>query len=119
MKRHLQITVAILRHPRTPWYVRALAMVLVAYAASPLDLIPDFIPVIGYLDDLILLPLGILLVIRLTPYDVRADAARSVIRSQGATHRRGRFVVAGVVVAIWVAAIALLVRWIIPLVLQR
>lgn len=55
------------RDPRTPWLAKGLALVVVVYALSPIDLIPDFLPVIGYLDDLILLPLGILLAVRLIP----------------------------------------------------
>ena len=62
--------------PRTPWYVRALAISLVIYAFSPIDLIPDFIPVLGYVDDLILLPLGIYLLIRLLPGQVVEDSRR-------------------------------------------
>jgi uncharacterized membrane protein YkvA (DUF1232 family) len=58
------------RHPRVPWYAKILALIVVGYALSPIDLIPDFIPVLGYLDDLILIPLGIMLVIRLVPADV-------------------------------------------------
>ena len=55
------------RDPRVPWYAKAVAVVVAAYALSPIDLIPDFIPVLGYLDDLILVPLGILLAVRLIP----------------------------------------------------
>jgi uncharacterized membrane protein YkvA (DUF1232 family) len=58
------------RDPRVPWYTKALALAVVGYALSPLDLIPDFVPIIGYLDDLILIPLGIALVLRLTPTGV-------------------------------------------------
>jgi uncharacterized membrane protein YkvA (DUF1232 family) len=61
------------RDPRVPWYAKALAALVAAYAFSPIDIIPDFIPVLGYLDDLILLPLGIVIVIRLIPDDVMAD----------------------------------------------
>lgn len=61
------------RDPRVPWYAKALAIVIAAYAFSPIDLIPDFIPVIGYLDDLILLPLGIWLAIALIPDEVMAE----------------------------------------------
>jgi len=61
------------RDPRVPWYAKALAALVAAYALSPIDPIPDFIPVLGYLDELILLPLGIILVIRLIPDDVMAD----------------------------------------------
>jgi uncharacterized membrane protein YkvA (DUF1232 family) len=58
------------KHPDTPWYTRWLAIFLVAYAFSPIDLIPDFIPVLGYVDDLIILPLGVLIMLRMTPRHV-------------------------------------------------
>jgi uncharacterized membrane protein YkvA (DUF1232 family) len=61
------------RDPRVPWYVKVLAIAVAAYALSPIDLIPDFIPVIGYLDDLIILPLGILLVVSLVPEGIMAE----------------------------------------------
>lgn len=61
------------RDPRVPWYARALAACVAGYAFSPIDLIPDFIPLIGYLDDLILVPLGVWLVIKLIPKDVMAE----------------------------------------------
>ena len=61
------------RDPRVPWYAKALAIAVAGYALSPIDLIPDFIPLLGYLDDLILVPAGILLVIRLIPPDIMAE----------------------------------------------
>lgn len=61
------------RDPRVPWYARALAACVAGYAFSPIDLIPDFIPLLGYLDDLILVPLGVWLVIKLIPKDVMAE----------------------------------------------
>lgn len=64
------------RDPRVPWYAKALAAATAAYALSPIDLIPDFIPVIGYLDDLIILPLAIAVTIRLIPAEVMADLRR-------------------------------------------
>lgn len=64
------------RDERCPWYARALSAVVVAYALSPIDLIPDFIPVLGLLDDLVLVPLGLLVVRRLIPPEVLADARR-------------------------------------------
>lgn len=64
------------RHPQTPWLPKVVAMVVVAYALSPIDLIPDFIPILGYLDDVILLPLGIWLVIKLMPADVLEECRR-------------------------------------------
>ena len=64
------------RHPRVPWYAKALALLVVGYALSPIDLIPDFVPVLGYLDDLVLVPLGIMLVIRMIPEEVLAECRR-------------------------------------------
>ncbi|MCP2015551.1 uncharacterized membrane protein YkvA (DUF1232 family) [Deinococcus sp. HSC-46F16] len=72
------------RDPRTPWLARALALLVLAYALSPIDLIPDFIPVLGQLDDLLLVPAGLWLVLRLVPpavlEDARAEAARHPAR---------------------------------------
>ena len=64
------------RDPRTPWYAKAFAALVVAHTLSPIDLIPDFIPVLGYLDDLIITPLGIWLSFKMIPYEVIADARR-------------------------------------------
>ena len=61
------------RDPRVPWYAKVLAVCVVAYAFSPIDLIPDFIPVLGYLDDLVFVPLGISLALRLIPPEVMAE----------------------------------------------
>lgn len=96
------------RDPRTPLPVRLLALMIAAYAFSPVDLIPDFIPVLGYLDDLILLPLGILLVIRLTPEVVIAD---SRARAQLAADRPVSPAAAVVIVLIWLLGAAGLGYW--------
>ena len=69
------------RDPRTPWYAKALAVAVAAYALSPLDLIPDFIPVLGWLDDLIIVPLGIVLAVRLIPADVMEEHRRAAERA--------------------------------------
>ena len=61
------------RDPRTPWYAKALAVCVAGYALSPIDLIPDFVPVLGYLDDLVIVPLGILTVLRLIPPEIMAE----------------------------------------------
>ncbi len=61
------------RDPRVPWYAKALALVVAGYALSPIDLIPDFIPVLGFLDDVILVPLGIVLVVRMVPPEIMAQ----------------------------------------------
>jgi uncharacterized membrane protein YkvA (DUF1232 family) len=80
LKREALVVYLACRHPRTPWYAKLLAGCVVAYAFSPIDLVPDFIPVLGYVDDALLVPLGVALVLRLLPADVvaecRAEASR-------------------------------------------
>ena len=95
------------RHPRTPWYARLLAVAIAAYALSPIDLIPDFVPVLGYLDDAILLPLGILLAIRLVPRDVLAECRA---RAEAAAERPVSRGAAAFVVLAWLA-LAGLAAW--------
>jgi len=78
-------------------------LLVIAYAASPIDLIPDFIPVFGYLDDLILIPLGIVLVVHLTPKGVREDAMRSVVRGARQRHTRLRYLGTVLIAIAWIA----------------
>ena len=96
-----------LRDPRTPLIAKVVAGLVVAYALSPIDLIPDFIPVLGYLDDVILVPLGILLSLKLIPGEV-LDAAR--IKADATLERPINRVAGVIVVAIWIAC-ALLLGW--------
>ena len=98
------------RDPRVPWYAKALAALVAAYALSPIDIIPDFIPVLGYLDDLILLPMGIAAVVALIPKEVMADL-RLEAEERILTRPRSWFG-ASVVVLLWVVVAALLVWWI-------
>lgn len=72
------------RDPRTPWYAKALIFIVVAHTFSPIDLIPDFIPILGYLDDLIITPAGIALAVRLIPPEVLAEARATVAASRKA-----------------------------------
>jgi uncharacterized membrane protein YkvA (DUF1232 family) len=99
------------RDPRTPWYAKALAAGIAAYALSPIDLIPDFIPVLGYLDDAILLPLAIMLAVRMVPAEVmaehRATAAAAMSRP---ISRLG----AVFILAVWVSVAAALTWWVWP-----
>jgi uncharacterized membrane protein YkvA (DUF1232 family) len=101
------------RDPRVPWYARVIAALVVGYAFSPLDLIPDPIPVVGYLDDLILLPLGIALVLRLIPAPVMAEC-RVRARERLDSGHPVNWIAAAVIVSIWIAlaviAICLIVR---------
>ena len=87
------------RDPRVPWYAKALAILVAAYAASPIDLIPDFIPIIGYLDDLIIVPLGIALVIRLVPPEIMAEHRKLAAASQERPVSR---IAAAIIVGIWI-----------------
>ena len=102
------------RHPGTPWYAKALAVLVVAYALSPIDLIPDFIPVLGYLDDLILLPAMIWLAIRWVPEPVLSECrarAAAWTAARGAQPRSRAGVV--LVEVLWFAAGAAAWRWVI------
>jgi uncharacterized membrane protein YkvA (DUF1232 family) len=92
------------RDPRVPWYAKALALVVAGYALSPIDLIPDFIPVLGYLDDVILVPAGIWLVIRLIPPHVMAEHRE---RAAAAQDRPVSRTAAIVVVCVWVILAAI------------
>jgi uncharacterized membrane protein YkvA (DUF1232 family) len=97
------------RDPRTPWYARALAVAIAAYALSPIDLIPDVIPVLGYLDEAILLPIGILLVVRLVPREVMAECrARAEAAAARPVSRAG----AAFIIALWAAAAGGLGWWV-------
>jgi uncharacterized membrane protein YkvA (DUF1232 family) len=91
--------------PRVPWYVRILAIAVAGYALSPIDLIPDFIPVIGYADDLIIVPLGIWLVVSLIPKEVMAECRAKAIE---AGQRPRSKTAAIVIIAIWIFAAAVL-----------
>jgi uncharacterized membrane protein YkvA (DUF1232 family) len=93
------------RNPDTPWYVKIIAIVVAAYAFSPIDLIPDFIPILGYLDDLILIPLGIWLVVALMPE--RAMAEFRAKASEVMQRPHDSKVAAVTIVAIWALGAAL------------
>ena len=87
------------RDPRVPWYAKAVALAVAAYALSPIDLIPDFIPVLGYLDDVIIVPLGILLAVRLIPADILAEHRAA---ASEAGERPTSRTAAAVIIAIWI-----------------
>lgn len=92
------------RDPRVPWYAKALAVVVAGYAISPIDLIPDFIPVLGYLDDAVLLPIGIYFVVKLIPPDIMAEH-RSL--AEAAQERPVSSLAAAIIVVFWIASVAL------------
>jgi len=98
------------RHPETPWYAKLFVAGIVAYALSPIDLIPDFVPVLGYLDDLVLIPLGIAIAVKLIPSAVLAECrARAQVMQNGKPVSR---VAAGVIVIIWIAVAAMGALWV-------
>jgi uncharacterized membrane protein YkvA (DUF1232 family) len=103
VKRDVYAQYLALRDPRTPWIAKVVGGIVVAYAVSPIDLIPDFVPVLGYVDDVLLLPLGILLVRRLIPAAVLEDA-----RARAAAHEQRLRSTAAAVVIVLVWAVVLL-----------
>jgi uncharacterized membrane protein YkvA (DUF1232 family) len=96
------------RDPRTPWYAKVLAALVVSYALSPIDLIPDFIPVLGYLDDLLIVPAGLALAVKLIPGEVMADC-RARAEEEGAGDKPVNRAAAAAAVCIWLALLALAV----------
>lgn len=96
------------RDPRTSVPVRVPARLVAAYALSPIDLIPDFIPVLGYLDDLVLVPRGLALVLRLAPAEVMASAR---LQAQQLAARPASYSAAAVIVVIWLIAIWSIGQW--------
>jgi uncharacterized membrane protein YkvA (DUF1232 family) len=108
LKQHTLTVYYAARDHRTPLYVRALAFLIAAYALSPIDLVPDFIPVLGYLDDLLLIPLGLALVVKLTPAEV-LEAAQ--IQAQKADRKPVSYVAAAFVVLLWLVTLWFVGRW--------
>lgn len=96
------------RDSRTPWYAKLAAGAVAAYALSPIDLIPDFIPILGYLDDLIIVPLGILLVVKLIPAPLMAEY-RALAAGRAKQPSYGGLIA---ILAIWIGVAAVLLRWI-------
>jgi uncharacterized membrane protein YkvA (DUF1232 family) len=113
LKQHTLTVYFAARDPRTPILVRTLALLVAAYALSPIDLIPDFIPIIGYLDDLILIPLGLALVVRLTPPEVM-ESARA--QAQHASTKPVSYPAAAFVIVVWLIVMWLFGKWALGLV---
>jgi uncharacterized membrane protein YkvA (DUF1232 family) len=96
------------RDPRVPWYAKLFAACVVGYAFSPIDLIPDFIPILGYLDDLVLVPLGIALALKMIPQDVFAEC-RERAQAMMAEGKPTNWIAAAAIVAIWGLVVAIVV----------
>ena len=102
VKRDVHAIYCAARDPRVPWYAKALAICVAGYALSPIDLIPDFVPILGYMDDVIIVPLGILIVAKLIPPEIMAEhrALAAATRGRAVSHT------AVIVIAIvWTACI--------------
>jgi uncharacterized membrane protein YkvA (DUF1232 family) len=99
---------------RTPWPARIVILATVAYVLSPIDLIPDFIPVIGYLDDLVILPIGIWLALKLMPDELWQEYRERAVRDLQLPGSLGRRA-AAVIITIWLIALILILRWIFQL----
>jgi uncharacterized membrane protein YkvA (DUF1232 family) len=97
-----------LKDPRTPWYVKAFAAAVIAYALSPIDLIPDFIPVLGYLDDLVIVPAGIYLTLKMVPAPLREEF-RQKARAE-TIKGKSKWIAAAVIAGIWLLLIILVVK---------
>ena len=109
IKRDLFILYLAARDPRVPWYAKVVALCVVAYAFSPIDLIPDFIPVLGYLDDVIIVPLGTLLAIRLIP-PALLEEHRIAAKEQSHKHPIS-YIGAAVILMIWLIVVVALLFW--------
>ncbi|GHI01208.1 YkvA family protein [Neobacillus kokaensis] len=109
MKRDIFVLVEVAKHPTTPIYVKLLAMFVVAYAFSPIDLIPDFIPILGYLDDMILVPLGIILVLKLMPKEVLEECRENVEKSEKVKQKN--WIAGTIIILLWIG----ILFWIVSL----
>jgi uncharacterized membrane protein YkvA (DUF1232 family) len=116
LKREVHALLLACRDHRVSWQAKTVAFLVVAYAVSPIDLIPDFIPVLGYLDDLVILPLGIMLVVRMIPTEVMADCrARAGAILPGKT--TSALIGAAIVVALWLTillAVVVVIKHMLP-----
>ena len=107
LRRDLHAIYLAARDPRVPWYAKAVALAVAGYALSPIDLIPDFIPVLGYLDDLIIVPIGIRLAVRLIPPEIMQEhRAAAELAARTPVSRVG----AAVIIAIW-SLLAVAAAW--------
>ncbi len=103
------------KDPRTPWYAKIFAACVVGYAFSPIDLIPDPIPILGYLDDLILIPIGVVLALKMIPSPVLVESREKaqVLINQGKPINR---IAAGIIIGIWLVLAVLIIGFIISLI---
>ena len=109
LKREIHAVYLAMKDPRTPWYARVLAAIIVGYAFSPIDLIPDPIPILGYLDDLVLLPLGIILLIKIIPSEVLVEC-RAKAAASAESKQPKNWIAGSIIIALWIGLIILTTR---------
>jgi len=108
LKTELYVLYLAAKDPRTPWYAKALIVVIVTYALSPVDLIPDFIPVLGYIDDLVLIPAGIYLTLKMIPREVLNEYRKKII-SVPVIGKSG-WIAASIIILIWLLLLYLIIK---------
>lgn len=108
LKKEVKVLYLVYKRPDTPWYAKLMCVIVVGYALSPIDLIPDFIPILGYLDDLLLIPLGVWLVIKLIPTDIM-DECRTQAEDTFKDGKPKNWAAASIIILIWVIVIGLIV----------
>jgi len=108
LKTEVYVLYLALKDSRTPWYAKALALVVVAYALSPVDLIPDFIPILGFIDDLILVPAGIYLTFKMIPDEILEEHRQKA--KTVSIDSRIKWVAAAIVVLIWLLVLYLIIK---------
>ncbi len=111
LKQELHALYFACKDPRTPWYAKALGFCVVGYALSPIDLIPDPIPILGYVDDLILIPLGIVAVRKMIPSPVLTECRKKTMEL--AQQKGKKWIAAGVIMAIWIIVAIWMIHWIV------
>lgn len=109
LKSEVRVLYLAYKDPRTPWYAKAFAVFIIGYALSPIDLIPDFIPVLGYVDDLIIVPAGIALLMKMIPKEV-LEEYRAKVQSMPSTGKPKSWIGATIIVLVWLVAIYLAVK---------
>ena len=110
LKREVTVLYFAYRDTRTPWYARIFTLLVVSYALSPIDLIPDFIPVLGYLDDLILVPAGIFIALKMIPADVMSDARQQA--NDSLQIKKIGWIFAAIILIIWALILFMIVLFV-------
>jgi uncharacterized membrane protein YkvA (DUF1232 family) len=117
LKTEIYALYLVYKDPRVPWYKKAFIFIIIAYAINPLDLIPDFIPVLGYLDDLIIIPLGIYLALKMIPKEILKECREKARREP--IKMKTRWVVAAIIVFIWLVLVYLIFKLIWEIILKK